>query len=208
VVEHALHLVIEYGYLGIFFLLMLGIVGLPVPDEWLLLFAGFLVSRGDLHPMRTLMAAFTGSACGISLSYVIGRTLGLALVHRYGRRFHLGEDKLERVTTWYERVGKWSLLGGFFVPGVRHLTAILSGTAKLGWPTFAAFAYTGALVWTSTFLITGYVVGDQWRTIALRLRAHHNLLLVVMAAALAFYLLLRRWRRTKMGSGGRHRSSS
>jgi membrane protein DedA with SNARE-associated domain len=35
----------HYGYLALFGLLMLGIVGLPVPDETLLTFAGYLVFR-------------------------------------------------------------------------------------------------------------------------------------------------------------------
>ena len=36
----------HYGYGAIFCLLALGIVGLPAPDETLLAFSGYLVSRG------------------------------------------------------------------------------------------------------------------------------------------------------------------
>jgi len=39
----------RYGYLAIFLLLLLGIVGLPVPDETLLLFVGYLSFKGDLR---------------------------------------------------------------------------------------------------------------------------------------------------------------
>ncbi len=187
----ALHWVTQYGYLALFILLLLGIVGVPLPDEWLLLFAGFLVSRGELHPAPTVLAASAGSACGITVSYVIGRTLGLAAVHRYGGRFGLGQDKLARVQQWYERVGKWCLLGGYFVPGVRHLTAILSGTAKLRWVTFALFAYTGALIWSATFLTVGYWVGDRWRQIAERLRVPHGALAGAVVVAVGAYLLFR-----------------
>src|SRR6266498_4731136 len=62
-----------YGAPALFVLLMLGIVGLPIPDETLLVFSGYLIYRGTLHPATTWIFAFAGSACGITLSYTIGR---------------------------------------------------------------------------------------------------------------------------------------
>jgi membrane protein DedA with SNARE-associated domain len=72
----------HYGYLALFGLLMLGIVGLPMPDETLLTFAGYLVFRQQFALLPTLAAAFCGSICGMSLSYGLGRTLGRAAVER------------------------------------------------------------------------------------------------------------------------------
>jgi membrane protein DedA with SNARE-associated domain len=46
--QHVLAWIAQYGYLAIFSLLVLGIVGLPVPDETLLTFTGYLVFRGHL----------------------------------------------------------------------------------------------------------------------------------------------------------------
>jgi membrane protein DedA with SNARE-associated domain len=37
----------QYGYVALLGLLMLGIVGLPIPDETLLTFAGYLVFKQD-----------------------------------------------------------------------------------------------------------------------------------------------------------------
>jgi membrane protein DedA with SNARE-associated domain len=73
----------QYGYLAIFSLLVLGIVGLPVPDETLLTFTGYLVYSGHLSLPIAYAAAFCGSACGITLSYALGRWFGLSLIHRY-----------------------------------------------------------------------------------------------------------------------------
>ena len=55
---------------GDFFLLVLGIVGLPVPDETLLTFSGYLVYQGHLSLPLTFLSGFAGSACGITLSYL------------------------------------------------------------------------------------------------------------------------------------------
>jgi membrane protein DedA with SNARE-associated domain len=43
---------------------MLGIVGIPLPDEVLLTFAGYLVFKGHLTLSLTIATAFLGSACG------------------------------------------------------------------------------------------------------------------------------------------------
>ena len=41
--ETAFHWISQHGYVGIFSLLVFGIIGLPVPDEWLLTFSGYLI---------------------------------------------------------------------------------------------------------------------------------------------------------------------
>ncbi|HEX9883092.1 MAG TPA: hypothetical protein VGA79_03915, partial [Desulfobaccales bacterium] len=71
---HELSLWIKtYGYLGVFTSLMLGMFGLPVPDESILTFTGFLISKDYLHPAPAVVAAFLGSICGITLNYLVGR---------------------------------------------------------------------------------------------------------------------------------------
>jgi membrane protein DedA with SNARE-associated domain len=74
----------QYGYGAIFVLLMLGIVGLPVPDETLLTIAGYLVFKEKLAFLPTLLAAFLGSSCGMSVSYACGRGLGTYLIRKVG----------------------------------------------------------------------------------------------------------------------------
>src|SRR5262249_10845952 len=54
----------QFGYPALFSLLMLGIVGLPIPDETLLTFAGYLVFKNELNLIPTLATAFLGSSCG------------------------------------------------------------------------------------------------------------------------------------------------
>jgi membrane protein DedA with SNARE-associated domain len=154
----------HYGYAGLFALLVLGIVGLPIPDETLLVFSGYLISTGRLHALPALLAGLAGSMCGISLSYSIGRSLGRSMVVRYGRFLHITEERLNRVHRWFERVGEWLLTIGYFIPGVRHFTALVAGTSGLQYRRFALFAYPGAALWVSTFLSVGYFVGENWRS--------------------------------------------
>ena len=151
-----------YGYPALFVLLMLGLVGLPIPDETLLAFSGYLIFKNQLAPTATMITAFLGSICGITISYLIGRWLGLYFVHTIGRKLRIGPDDLNKVNAWYLRWGKYALFFGYFVPGVRHLVAIVAGSSNLPLVIFMPFAYTGALIRAATFLGLGYGLGETW----------------------------------------------
>jgi len=195
--QHILAWITQYGYAAIVGLLMLGIVGLPVPDETLLTFTGYLVFRGNLRLPLAFAAALTGSACGITVSYALGRTFGLTLIHRYGRYLRIREDHVEKAHAWFRKAGHWSLTFGYFIPGVRHLTAYAAGMSALEAPQFALFAYTGAVLWVSAFLSLGYFLGDRWQ--AVEHNIHHYLVYLTFAGiiALAGYLV---WRRRRAGA--------
>src|SRR5438270_11741834 len=109
----------QYGYLGLFAALMFGIAGLPIPDETLLVFSGYLISAGRFRPVSTFLVGFAGAASGISLSFLLGRTLGYAAVAKYGRYIHLTAERVCLVERWFERAGNWLLSVGYFIPGVR-----------------------------------------------------------------------------------------
>jgi membrane protein DedA with SNARE-associated domain len=186
-----------YGYVAIFGLLTLGIIGLPIPDETLLTSCGFLIYRGQLHAGPTFASALVGSMCGITCSYVIGRTLGWKFLHsRVGKVLHIRDEQIRWVHDWFNRIGHWALMIGYFIPGVRHFTAIVAGTTKLEYPGFAAFAYSGALLWVSTFLFIGYHFGARWEQILGAVE--HNLKLasaiagVLIAAYIAYRFMRRR----------------
>jgi membrane protein DedA with SNARE-associated domain len=151
----------EYGYLGIFSLLALGIVGAPIPDEGVLAFAGYLVYEGKLQLFPTVAAAFLGSVCGITLSYGLGRTAGTYLVIKFGPAVQVTPDKVTHIHNWFDRVGKWGLLFGYYLPGVRHLIALGAGISKLPLSMFALFAYTGGFIWSVSFISAGYYLAAR-----------------------------------------------
>ncbi len=180
-----LHFIINhYGYLGIFSLLVFGIIGLPVPDETLLTLSGYLVYKGYLHIIPTFLAAYLGSICGISISYAIGKTFGRPVLIKYGKFFHIDEDKLDRVHHWFEKIGRWTLFIGYFIPGVRHITAIFAGISELEMWEFGVFAYSGAFVWTATFLSIGYFFGDHWERILFSIEKNIVMITIITVLAL------------------------
>ena len=191
--QQVLGWITQYGYLAIFSLLVLGIVGLPVPDETLLTFSGYLVYQGHLSLPLAFLSGFAGSACGITLSYILGRTFGLKLIHRYGRYLRITEDHVEKAHAWFRRAGHWSLTFGYFVPGVRHFTAYAAGMSDLEYPTFALFAYCGAALWASTFIALGYLLGEQWKVVQQNIDRYLVGCVVAAVILAVAYLAWRKW---------------
>jgi membrane protein DedA with SNARE-associated domain len=185
----------QYGYVAIFSLLVLGIVGLPVPDETLLTFTGYLVFRGNLSLPVAYLAAFGGSACGITISYILGRWFGLALIHRYGRYLRIKEEHLHKAHAWFAHAGHWSLMFGYYIPGVRHFTAYAAGMSELEPPQFCLFAYSGAAIWAASFIALGYFLGERWQSVVKNIH-HYFLGFTIAAVVLALaYLAWRKVRR-------------
>lgn len=193
--ETGLHWIDRYGYGAIFALLMLGVVGLPVSDETLLIFAGYLSFKGTLQLEPALATAFLGSASGISLSYAIGRFIGLPTLLKFGHLIRLRPEHLAETQRWVARWGKYSLLVAYFIPGIRHLAALILGALLLPPTVFARFAYTGALVWSASFIGLGYLAGDEWIRLSPLLHRTGTvvilLVLCMLAIALALFLVRR-----------------
>lgn len=180
---------VDYGSISLFILLALGIIALPVPEETLMVIAGFLVSKGLLNFPFTWVAAFLGSIFGISVSYLIGKKVGYFVLHEYGKWVGITEKKLQKAHNWFEKYGTWSLFIGYFIPGVRHFTGVIAGATELEYSRFALFAFTGAFFWVTTFLSVGYFFGDYWVLILEKIEDSFLYILIAAAAALISYII-------------------
>ena len=174
----------QYGGIALFVLLTVGIIALPVPEETLMLIAGTLMFNGKLPIVSTILAAFFGALCGITVSYVIGRTAGHYLVIKYGRWVGLTEKRVQKAHDWFARFGKWALLIGYFIPCIRHLTGISAGTSEFSYKQFATYAYLGAAIWVSTFLSIGFFFGKQAMSLYERIEFKLEVVLIIAGVVL------------------------
>jgi len=185
-----------YGYLGLWLVLAISIMGFPMPDESLLTFVGFLSSTGDLSYFWTVVSAALGSITGITIAYLLGRFFE-PYVLRYLHR-HTGVVRLEKVLRWYRLHGGKLLTIGYFIPGVRHLSGYVAGLSGFRYRTFAIYAYVGAVLWTTLFITLGRILGENWEQILASIQ-RYALVLGIVAALILSLLYLgyrnhRRWR--------------
>lgn len=186
--EHNLiDIIYHFRYIGLFLLLTCGLVGLPVPDEFLMTFSGFQTSLGRMDFGQTLIVASLGSFLGMNLSYWIGRRLGIPFLHKIAPYLHLNENKIARAEHWFQCYGDRLIVIGYFFPGFRHFTAYFSGMSKLHIGRYAVLAGLGAFLWSLTFITLGRILGVHWEKITHVV--HHYLALSGIVVGIIVFLI-------------------
>ena len=71
--EQILRLIEHYGYLVVFFGVMMESTGVPLPGETILLASGFLAQRGHLDVGDAILFGILGAVAGDQLGYWVGR---------------------------------------------------------------------------------------------------------------------------------------
>ncbi|MDT8862390.1 DedA family protein [Alkalihalobacillus sp. MEB130] len=156
------YLIFEYGYFGIFIALVGGIIGLPVPDEVLLLSIGYYAYLGRVDLLTALISSYLGSIIGITISYLLGAKLGLPFLLKYGPKFRLSHTRISKAQQLFSKRGSWLLLIGYFIPGIRHIIGYLAGISRLNFKIFMIYSYIGAFFWVLFFVLSGYELGIRW----------------------------------------------
>ena len=138
------------------------------------------------------MSAYLGSICGITVNYLVGRYIGWPCCINTAFTCGLNDDRINAAHRWFERYGKFALFGGYFFPGVRHLTAFSAGASRLEYRHFAPFAYSGGFFWVATFIAIGYFLGEERPSIVPQIRTYLWLAVgVIILLALAVFLVWR-----------------
>lgn len=155
------------GYLALWLLVFLGGVGVPVPTDPLLLAAGALAGHGELNVFVVAFVAISASACGDSLGYLIGRTIGNTaldwLEHsRLGRRL-IPARTLHRSRTYFFRYSGWAVfLSRWLFSAFSAIVNLLAGIRRYSFASFLAFATAGEALDTCVMLALGIIFGASW----------------------------------------------
>ncbi|MDQ0215873.1 membrane protein DedA with SNARE-associated domain [Oikeobacillus pervagus] len=184
--EQFVYLISTFGYIGITVALIGGIVGLPIPDEMLLTFAGYQVSQENMSYLPTILCAIFGSMAGITISFMIGIKLGLPFLEKFGPKFHITEKRISLTQKYFAKWGPYLLLVCYFIPGIRHIAAYIAAINRYPYRKFAIFAYIGAVVWSITFVHLGKVLGHNWENVQLYLSKFSYYLIILFIAICIF----------------------
>ncbi|WP_153721434.1 DedA family protein [Sporosarcina cascadiensis] len=156
--EHIQEYIAHYGYFSIFIFLALGIFGLPMPDEFLVTFAGYLASAGTFHFIFAILFTICGVMVGTLFTYMLGRKLGKPLIQRFGRYLFLSPHRMQKVERWFMAYGSWTVTIGYFLPGMRHFVCYVSGMSGMSVQRYMLFAIPGIIISTTILVLLGYFI--------------------------------------------------
>ncbi|WP_417899143.1 DedA family protein [Bacillus haimaensis] len=155
-----LQLIRDYGYIGLFFWLWLGMFGIPVPNEVLVSSIGIISYKGILQTTPALLTIYLGVISSLTTCYLLGRCLGSGLYSTMEKNEKV-EASLARGEALINKYHAFALCISYFLPGARNVVPFLAGFMKLPFYQFALAAYSAAIVWVTIFFFMGNYVWHQ-----------------------------------------------
>jgi membrane protein DedA with SNARE-associated domain len=186
-------LLATWGYPGIVACVFAGNLGIPVPEETVLIAAGFLAGRDLMNVMTVYVvvvaSAVTGDCCG----FLIGRTGGHALLERLASRFDFLRRRLDQVRVFFDQHGAKAVFMARFIAGARFMAGPMAGAAGMPFLRFLAWNLAGAIVWCALMVSIGYLVGDEiWRAVDVIHSGVRWIAVTILLIVIAAYVV--RWR--------------
>ena len=159
----------DWGYIGIFMVMLAESIFPPIPSELIIPFAGFAAANGDLNFFGVLAAATVGAVVGMLPWYYAGRLFGLErvrrLADRFGRVMTLSAEEIDVAVDWFRRFGPIIVLFGRLMPLIRTLISIPAGLARMPLHVFLLASTTGALIWNIILTSAGYVLHEHYELV-------------------------------------------
>ncbi len=157
------------GYFGIVLLMFVENVFPPIPSEFIMPLAGFMVTKNQFTMIGIIAAGTIGSVLGALPLYYLGAKLGekrlKTFAERHGKWLTLSCDDIDRANRWFDRHGAKAVLFCRLVPGIRSFISIPAGINRMNLVSFLFFTLLGSAIWTSILAYTGYVLGSNFREI-------------------------------------------
>lgn len=192
----------QFGYFGVFLLIMIENVFPPIPSEVILTFGGFMTTYSEMTRTGVIIAATAGSVVGAMILYSIGLLLDVSrlekIIDRWGHLLRLTRKDIHRADAWFDKYGPWTVLFCRLVPLIRSLISIPAGMSNMNFPLFLLLTTVGSLVWNAALVSIGAAVGDNWESIVQYMDVYSNIAYVLIGmsglVAILWYIRFRRKR--------------
>jgi membrane-associated protein len=191
--DELIHFIQQFGYAALFFALWLGIAGMPIPDEVVVMTGGAVTGTGFLHPVPAFLITYLGVISGLTLGYVLGKYMGAPVLNKIRRK-----KKMTRYIQVSENLmskyGNLALCFSYFIPVVRHVIPYFAGINKMTFRRYASYSYTTGFVWTLIFFLLGRSVGGHAQQIGNLIYRYGVFVLCLLIVLAVVYVVVKYFR--------------
>ena len=200
--EHLLDLVRDYAgpwaLAAIFLGAALEYMLPPLPADSVVLAGSLLVVSGQQTFLTVLAVAVAGGMTGALSHYLLGRALlhpdGKMRGQRWVERV-AGAGSLERFFELFRRRGMWVVVFNRALPGVRAVTFLAAGAARLPVGRTMIAGLVSHVAWIAAILWLGISIGGSWEKIEAAFHVYQKGVYAVAGVGLVAYVGYRLWRR-------------
>lgn len=189
----------DFGYVGIFLLIMVENLFPPIPSEIILTFGGFMTTVSSLNVVMVIIVATLGSVVGAILLYKVASYFGkerlTKIVLKYGRILRLKESDIARAESFFLKYGSWAVFLCRMIPLIRSLISIPAGMTKMKMSRFLVLTTAGSLLWNTVLIGLGALLGESWNEIVVFMDSFSTIIYSIIAGllivGLAFFIRAR-----------------
>lgn len=189
----------DFGYIGIFLLIMIENLFPPIPSEIILTFGGFMTTVSPLNVVMVIIVATLGSVVGAILLYKVASYFGkerlMHIVLKYGRVLRLKESDIERAESFFLKYGSWAVFLCRMIPLIRSLISIPAGMTKMKMSRFLILTTAGSLLWNTVLIGLGALLGESWGEIVVFMDSFstviYSIIAVITLLGLGFFFRAR-----------------
>lgn len=162
IVEVAVDVVRELGLTGVFVLMVLESMCIPVPSEATMLFAGFNVSDGEYSLFAATAVGSVANLVGSWIAYAAGWYGRVDIIEKHGHKVFIKKHHLEWADRWFERHGDATVFFTRMLPIIRTFISLPAGVAKMPFWRFSLLTLAGCIPWVLMLTFIGKEAGDNW----------------------------------------------
>ncbi|MHB1559770.1 MAG: DedA family protein [Isosphaeraceae bacterium] len=181
----------KYGYVGIALILILGGLGLPIPEEVPIIIAAVLSRNGQMAIIPAFASCMAGVLLGDLVVYLLGYFYGEKVLKLPLTRRLLTRQREAQIKGYFHRHGFKILVSGRFVPGFRTAAYLTAGILKLPALKLLVTDLVAATLSTTLMFGLGYLFAYQIRQ---GIHEAQQGVVVALAVGIAIWLLYRFYR--------------
>lgn len=199
--QFILHIIEQFGYFGVFFLILIENVFPPIPSEVILLFSGFFSTYTNLSVLYMIVASTLGSFLGAIILYYIGKIFNKERLKkivngRLSKILFLKEKDIDKADEWFDNKGNKSVFFCRFVPIVRSLISIPAGMSEMPMGKFIIYTICGSMIWNTVLICLGYRLGSNWEYV-LTILDKYQIIVIVILVIIFGYVIIKFYRKKR-----------
>ncbi|CAB4914114.1 unannotated protein [freshwater metagenome] len=187
----------DLGLAGIFLLMTLESMCIPIPSEPTMLFAGFNVSEGKYSLFAVVSVAVAANLVGSWIAYGVGRFGRIELIEQHGKWLHIKPSHIEWADRWFARYGDAAVFFSRMLPIIRTFISLPAGVARMPFWRFTLFTLLGCIPWMLGLTLAGKAAADNWDNIRDKLHYIDYAVLVLIVVGIVWLVV--RWVRGRRG---------
>ena len=177
------------SYLAIFFTLMFSGYLIPIPEEILLLIAGYVAGTRGYNVFFIAFFAALGVWAGDNMVYFLSRRSS-RFIRKIAQR--MDQEKLKQYEAYMHCHKEKAIFFFRFIIGLRFLSPFLAGSMRIPWKTFQIYNSLAVILYVSLMIFLGDRFRNHLESIVSKVEALRHLifavLIVVIAAAIAIFV--------------------